>query len=106
MDNIAQALKAQNYKPEEIEMIMAVMNDPAAYQYAVLNQNFHKAYEMTSAYKQKQQQNEKPKLDIDLSAWFSSFATESPDDAQALSQSMNKFAQYVQSMTENGNALQ
>lgn len=104
MNDIVQALQAQNYKPEEIEMIMAVMNDPAAYQYAVLNQNFHEAYKMTAVYKQKQQQNEKPKLDIDLSAWFSSFATESPEDAKALSISLNKFARYVQSMTDKAKA--
>lgn len=104
MDDVIQTLKAQNYKPEEIEMIMAVMNDPIAYQYAIANQNFHEAYKMTAAYKQKQQQNEKPKFDIDLNAWFSSFATESPEDAKSLSISLNKFARHVQSMTDKNKA--
>ena len=71
------------------------------------NQNIADAYKMTSAYKQKQQQQEKSiSSDVDLNAWFSSFATESPEDAKALSTSLSKFARYVQSMTDKGKTPQ
>lgn len=96
MDTITQMLAAQNYKPEEITMIVAVMNNPVAYQHAMTTGNFKAAYEMTLPVAE-----EKPEdLSIDLNTWFSSFAKEMPEDASALSASLTKFARYVQSVTD------
>lgn len=83
-------------------------------QYAVTSQNLLEAYKLTQHYRDsliKQpapavvptEQTEKSAVpNVDLNGWFGSFVKDAPEDAQALSASLNKFSRYVQSMTDKG----
>lgn len=114
MSDISQALISQGYQPQEVEAIMAVMNEPLAAQYAMATQNFLGAYHMTQHYKDSLKKKEaslsapveekSSDPSIDLNTWFSSFATDAPEDAAALSSSLTKFARYVQSALDKSKA--
>lgn len=106
MNDLKQILLSQGYKPQEVDKIIVVMNDPIAYQHALATRNFEEAYTMTQQYKdeQKVQTEKSSSLTVDLSSWFSSFVDAAPEDAKALSASLTKFARFVQSMTDKGKA--
>lgn len=90
---LEQILKQQGYSDDNIAKIKVVMSNQEAYQYAMTTGNFEAAYSMAIG-------KEKPSLTLD--EWFSSFLKERPEDAEALSNGLTKFARYVQSMTDKG----
>lgn len=90
---LEQILKQQGYSDDNIAKIKVVMANQEAYQYAMNTGNFEAAYAMAVG-------EEKPSLTLD--EWFSSFLKEKPEDAEALSSGLTKFARYVQSMTDKG----
>ena len=92
---LEQSLRQHKYSDEEIQKIKAVMSDPEAYQYAMQTGNFVAAYQMVL-------DKEKPTVSVSLDSWFSSFVRDKPEDAEALSVGLTKFARYVQSSVSKG----
>lgn len=88
MDLILQTWKAQGYSDDDIQKMSAVLNHPEAMNHAKNTGDFQAAYAMTLP-------KEEPK--VNLNEWFSSFATELPDDAKSLSIALTKFARFIQS---------
>lgn len=92
---LEQTLRQQGYSDENIARIKVVMADQEAYQYAMNTGNFEAAYKMAT---------DKVKPVISLDDWFSSFLKDKPEDAEALSVGLTKFARYVQSNVDKSKA--
>lgn len=92
MNQIEQLWRSQGHSDENIAKMKAVMNHPEALKHATNTGNFEQAYAMTLPKEKEQNHN--------LMEFFSSFASEMPEDAKSLSVALTKFSRWVQSQTD------
>lgn len=92
MDQIEQLWRSQGISDENIVKMKVVMNNPDALKHAIETKDFESAYAMTQPKEKEQNHN--------LMEFFSSFASEMPEDAKSISVSLTKFARWVQSQTD------